>query len=97
MPDTKTSGNPSITHGDDDEWMAATLTRIDANIAGLDKRLDHLDDIVHRIDQALQPLRDHPEAVARGLSMLDPGAGVRKLLGGKPKGKTHAPEHGSGD
>jgi hypothetical protein len=87
MAATETNGNPVITHGDDDEWVAATLTRIDATLAGVDRRLEHLDDIAHRIDQALQPLRDHPEAVAKGLSLLDPGAGVRKFLGAKPRGK----------
>jgi hypothetical protein len=85
MADTKTSGNPSITHGDDDEWIAGTITRIDAAIAGVDTRLEHLDEYIHRIDQALQPLRDHPEAISRGLSMLDPGKGVRAFLGKKEK------------
>jgi hypothetical protein len=89
MTPTETSGNPTVTHGDDDAWIAATITRIDANLAAIDKRLDHLDDLLHRIDQALSPLRDHPEAVAKGLSLLDPGAGVRKHFGkGKPKAGT---------
>jgi hypothetical protein len=83
MAATETNGNPSITHGDDDQWIADTITRIDANIAAIDTRLEHLDEYIHRIDQALQPLRDHPEAVAKGLSLLDPGAGVRKFLSGK--------------
>ena len=94
MAATETSGNPIITHGDDDEWVAATLTRIDANIAALGKQLDHLDEFVHVIDQtcgnisrALQPLIDHPEAVAKGLSLLDPGSGVRKFLSGRKGGK----------
>jgi hypothetical protein len=85
MGETKTSGEPVITHGDDDEWIAQTITRIDATLAGIDKRIGHLDDIIHEIHQALQPLRDHPEAVAKGLSLLDPGAGVRKFLSGKPR------------
>jgi hypothetical protein len=87
---TETSGDPTITHGDDDEWIAATLTRIDAALAAVDKRLDHLDDLAHRIDQALQPLRDHPEAVAKGLSLLDPGAGVRKFMTGRSNKKREA-------
>jgi len=87
MADTETAGNPIITHGDDDEWVAATLTRIDVALAGMDKRLEHLDDLAHRIDQALQPLRDHPEAVAKGLSLLDPGSGVRKFISGRKGGK----------
>ncbi len=87
MAATETNGNPVITHGDDDQWVADTITRIDASIAAIDARLEHLDEYIHRIDQALQPLRDHPEAVAKGLSLLDPGAGVRKFLGAKPRGK----------
>jgi hypothetical protein len=86
MATTETNGKPNITHGDDDEWVAQTITRIDATLALINGKLDHLDELCHRIDQALQPLRDHPEAVAKGLSLLDPGASVRKLLhrkGGK--------------
>jgi hypothetical protein len=85
MAATETNSDPTFTHGDDDAWVAATLTRIDANIAGLDMRMDHLNDILNRIDQALQPLRDHPEAVAKGLSLLDPGASVRKFMTGRKK------------
>lgn len=71
MPSTKTSGNPEITHGDDDEWVAATLTRIDSALAGLEARLDHQDSLVHEIRQAVQPLIDHPEALGRAVKMLD--------------------------
>ena len=85
MAATETNSDPTFTHGDDDAWVAATLTRIDANIAGLDMRMDHLNDILNRIDQALQPLRDHPEAVAKGLSLLDPGASVRNFMFGRKK------------
>ena len=87
MAATETSGNPIITHGDDDEWVAATLTRIDATLHAITEVLGHHDDILHRIDQALQPLIDHPEAVAKGLSLLDPGSGVRKFLSGRKGGK----------
>ena len=40
-----------------------------------------------RLDRmhALLELRDHPEAVAKGLSLLDPGASVRKFLTGRKK------------
>ena len=87
MAATETSGNPIITHGDDDEWSAEVLTRIDATLHAITEVLGHHDDILHRIDQALQPLRDHPEAVAKGLSLLDPGSGVRKFLSGRKGGK----------
>ena len=93
MAATETSGNPVITHGDDDEWVAATLTRIDANIAGLANQIEHIDCNIHGLQQTLDavvqtlaPLRDHPEAIAKGLSLLDPGAGVRKFITGKRKG-----------
>ena len=88
MAATETNSDPTFTHGDDDAWIVATLTRIDANIAGLDMRMDHLDDILCRIDLALAPLRDHPEAVAKGLSLLDPGASVRKFMTGRKAAKT---------
>jgi len=71
MTATETNSNPHLTHGDDDEWVANTITRIDATLAGLGKQLDHLDGLVHEIHQALQPLRDHPDTIARGLRMLD--------------------------
>jgi hypothetical protein len=90
MAITETAGNPVITHGDDDEWVAATLTRIDANLAVLANQLDHVDANVHGLQQTLdavvsilKPISDHPEAVAKGLSLLDPGAGVRKFITGR--------------
>jgi|HubBroStandDraft_2_1064218.scaffolds.fasta_scaffold02398_7 hypothetical protein len=90
MAITETAGNPVITEGDEptdhEVWVTATLRRLDANVNAVEHRLGHLDDILHRVDQALQPLRDHPEAVAKGLSLLDPGAGVRKFITGR-KGK----------
>ena len=85
MAATETNSDPTFTHGDDDAWIAATLTRIDTNINAVNKVLEHHDELLHRIDQALQPLRDHPEAVAKGLALLDPGAGVRKFLTGRKK------------
>jgi hypothetical protein len=85
MTSTETSGNPPVTEGELEDWLRATIGRIDGNIAAIDKRLEHLDEYIHRIDNAIQPLRDHPEAVAKGLSLLDPGAGVRKFLGAKGK------------
>jgi hypothetical protein len=94
MAATETAGNPTITHGDDDEWIAQTLTRIDANIAGLANQIEHIDINIHGLQQTLDavmqtlaPLRDHPEAVAKGLSLLDPGSGMRKFLSGRKAGK----------
>jgi hypothetical protein len=91
---TETSGNPVLTHGDDDEWSAEVLTRIDANIAGLVNQIEHIDINIHGLQQTLDavmqtlaPLRDHPEAVAKGLSLLDPGSGVRKFITGRKGGK----------
>jgi hypothetical protein len=92
MTATETNSNTVLTDSkpidheiDHEVWVTDTLRRIDANINALDHRLDHLDDVLHRIDQALQPLRDHPEAVAKGVALLDPGAGVRKFLTGRKK------------
>jgi hypothetical protein len=84
----ETNSNPPVAHGDDDEWIAEILTRLDANVDALSKILGHHDELLHRIDQALQPLRDHPEAVAKGLSLLDPGASVRKFMTGRKAAKT---------
>jgi len=59
----------------DDDW------------ADMRKRVDHLDDVVHRIEQHTAAILDfideHRPALARGLSLMDPGAGIRKILGGK--------------
>jgi hypothetical protein len=85
MAATETNSNTALTDSDHEVWVTETLRRIDANINALDHRLDHLDDVLGRIDQALAPLRDHPEAVAKGLSLLDPGASVRKFMTGRKK------------
>jgi hypothetical protein len=86
---TETSGNEIVTEGDLEDWLRATIGRIDGALAAVDVKIDHLDSLIHEIHQALSPLRDHPEAVAKGLSLLDPGAGVRKYFGkGKPKAGT---------
>jgi hypothetical protein len=75
MTATETNSNPPLTQSEHEEWVTETLRRIDANInraeAALDNRLDHLDGLVHEIHQALQPLRDHPDTITRGLRMLD--------------------------
>ena len=88
MAATETNSNTVLTDSDHEVWVTDTLRRIDANINALDQRLDHLDDVLCRIDQALAPLRDHPEAVAKGLSLLDPGASVRKFMTGRKAAKT---------
>jgi hypothetical protein len=89
MTTTETSGNPEVTEGDLEDWLRETVGRIDGALATHGVQIDHLDSLLHEIHQALQPLRDHPEAVAKGLSLLDPGAGVRKYFGkGKPKAGT---------
>jgi hypothetical protein len=87
MATTKTSGNPPVTEGELEDWLRETIGRIDGSINAIDKRLDHLDEYIHRIDNSLQPLRDHPEAVAKGLSLLDPGAMTRKFITGRKTGK----------
>jgi hypothetical protein len=86
MTTTETSGNPEVTEGDLEDWLRESIGRIDGILASFDIKIDHQDQLLHEIHQALSPLRDHPEAVAKGLSLLDPGAGVRKYFGkGKPK------------
>lgn len=49
------------------------------------KRLDHLDEIAHRTEQAvgqvLEFIEEHRPALARGLSLMDPGARLRAAIG----------------
>jgi hypothetical protein len=85
MTSIETSGNPPVTEGELEDWLRESIGRIDGILAAFDVKIDHQDTLIHEIHQALQPLRDHPEAVAKGISLLDPGAGVRKFLGGKKK------------
>lgn len=92
MAATETNSDPTFTHGDDDAWIAETITRIDANLIQLTNQAEHMDINIHGLQQTLdailevlQPLRDHPEAVAKGLSLLDPGASVRKFMTGRKK------------
>jgi hypothetical protein len=83
MATTKTNSNPNITHGDDDEWVAATITRIDANITELRALLAHQDGLIHEIHQALAPFRDHPDALSKAIGMLD--RGVPAWMGGRKR------------
>jgi ABC-type transporter Mla subunit MlaD len=59
----------------------------------LGKRLDHLDDGIHAIQQRLDVLQEfideHRPALARGLSLMDPGAKLRTALGMKAKDSKH--------
>src|SRR5689334_542301 len=45
------------------------------------RRLDHLDDMIHRIDQRLAFLDEHRPALDRAIGMLDAGAKMRGFLG----------------
>jgi hypothetical protein len=86
MATTKTIGNPPVTEGELEDWLRETIGRIDGALSAIDVKIDHLDGLIHEIHQGLQPLRDHPEAVAKGLTLLDPGAMTRKFLGsGRPR------------
>lgn len=53
------------------------------------RRLDHLDDITHRIDTRVTDILlfidEHRPALARGLSLMDPGAKLRGLVTGRKK------------
>jgi hypothetical protein len=60
------------------------------------KRLNHIDELAHcteqtviRIEQAVLRMElfidEHKPALARGLSLMDPGAGLRKFVTGKNK------------
>ena len=75
MATTETSGNPTVTDSD-----------LTARVDHLDEGIHEIQRILHEILTILQPLRDHPEAVAKGLALLDPGAMTRKFLGKKTKG-----------
>jgi hypothetical protein len=53
-------------------------------------RLDHIDETCHEVLRRVTAIEafidEHRPALARGLSMLDPGAGIRKLMGGGKRG-----------
>jgi ABC-type transporter Mla subunit MlaD len=53
-------------------------------------RLDHIDDNLHAIMRQLADLQafidEHRPALARGLSLMDPGAKLRDMMG---KGRKH--------
>jgi len=55
----------------------------------LGKRLDHLDEGIHAIQQQLDGLQsfidEHRPALARSLSLMDPGAKLRGLVTGKKR------------
>lgn len=48
------------------------------------KRLNHLDEGIHAVQQQLGEITafidEHKPALARGLSLMDPAAGLRKIL-----------------
>jgi ABC-type transporter Mla subunit MlaD len=71
MPAIKTDGDRSFTE----------------SFPELAARLDHLDDMLHRIDQRTAAvsefIEEHKPALARGLALVDPGAKLRKMMGGK--------------
>jgi hypothetical protein len=78
MPPAETAGNQQETacnHQVHEEMMM--------------RRLDHLDDLIHGLDQRVRSVQEfideHRPALARGLALMDPGARVRAFMG---KGKT---------
>lgn len=74
MTDTKTAGNQPETHG------------YEGYVIG---RLDHMDETLHDIQRTLAGIQsfidEHRPALARGLSLMDPGAAARKFMGMKPR------------
>lgn len=56
----------------DHELMVSLIARIDA----LGKRIDHVNAGVHQVQQFID---EHRPALARALSLMDPGAGLREL------------------
>lgn len=56
----------------------------------LRKRLDHIDEMLHDITRFID---DHRPALARGLSLMDPGARLRGLIPGR---KHAVPQDGQG-
>ena len=85
MTAAKTSGNPVETLSDDsgDDVIAYSL-------AGIGKRLDHLDegihDLIRKVDGLQEFIDQHRPALARGLALMDPGAKVRAMLPGRKRG-----------
>lgn len=53
------------------------------------KRLDHMDELLHAIDQKLAFLDEHRPALNRAIGMLDAGSKMRGFLGGGKHGKGH--------
>jgi len=56
------------------------------------KRLNHLDEGIHAIQRQLNEISgfidEHKPALARGLSLMDPGAKLRAAVGLKPKARS---------
>jgi hypothetical protein len=55
------------------------------------KRLDHLDVQMHELHQKIDGIAafidEHRPALARGLSLMDPGAKLRDMLAGKKRAR----------
>jgi len=60
-----------------------------SDYAKLTRRLDHLDEGIHAIQRDLTTIvcfiEEHRPALARGLSLMDPGAKLRSAMGMRPK------------
>lgn len=61
-----------------------------SNHEELVKRLDHLDEIAHRTEQSvgqvLEFINEHRPALARAMSLMDPGSKIRGMMASRKKG-----------
>jgi hypothetical protein len=87
MPDVTTEEKQHNTLSNEDMlFLSLFADRLDLVITPLTQRLDtmqaeldHIDEQVHEIHQFIA---DHKPALAKALSLLDPGKGVRSFLAG---------------
>lgn len=92
MTEVKTEENQDNTLSDG-QFLKLLADRIDGLTLALDaqlRQLGHVDQQVHEIGQQVteihQFIATHKPALAKALSLLDPGKGVRAFLGGKNRG-----------
>jgi hypothetical protein len=73
----------------DREFLEALANQTEAvleTLISINGRLDHLDEGVHALDRKISDIAafidEHKPALARGLSLMDPGAKLRGFLKG---------------
>jgi hypothetical protein len=80
MDVAETTGNDTETWSNDQDFLAAALQSVADRLAALEGQLIHIDSEVHEVTRFIA---EHRPALARALSLMDPGAGVRRFMTGK--------------